>query len=128
MDKHLQTKMAKFLGSKGDECRLLGMRKMLTLRDMLKAHVCYKVENGESVNCLHDKWSVNDRMMDVLSSVDISALNMLPMETVAAFIRKVRWPKGRRYTDSIQICKNSLPQIQICKISLKSNLLGQYEL
>ncbi|GAA0142134.1 hypothetical protein LIER_35524 [Lithospermum erythrorhizon] len=76
---------------------------------MLKPHVKYHIGNGKAVNCMFDNWSSNGVIANFLSASSISGLHMLRTDSVADFMAKVRWPRGRRLTEDVIMCQNSMP-------------------
>ncbi|GAA0152684.1 hypothetical protein LIER_11102 [Lithospermum erythrorhizon] len=55
------------------------------LRDVIKPHVKYKVENGKTVNYLYDNWSFEGVMAEALSARERSVLGLLSTDSVADF-------------------------------------------
>ncbi|GAA0185190.1 hypothetical protein LIER_32478 [Lithospermum erythrorhizon] len=98
-------------------------RKILALKDSLRNHVKYRIGDGKSVNCLHDNWSSSGVMVDILSNRDVSNLNMLVIDTVADFIKKTKWPDGKRLIEKVQICKRSMP-VELTDMADRLECLG----
>ncbi|GAA0171604.1 hypothetical protein LIER_25594 [Lithospermum erythrorhizon] len=104
-------KGASFKGIQGRSVDTWVWKKILALREVLRPHVEYKVGNGETVSCLHDKWCPEGVMTSILSEKDISVLNLLQTYTVVGFLKKVKWWNGRRLTQSILKCQNCIPEL-----------------
>ncbi|GAA0164487.1 hypothetical protein LIER_20108 [Lithospermum erythrorhizon] len=83
-------------------------RKLLMLRDAIKPHEKYKVEDGKIMNYLYDNWSSEGVMVEAFSARERSVLGLLSTDSVADFCRNMKWPKGRRFTENISRCKNLL--------------------
>ncbi|GAA0184578.1 hypothetical protein LIER_31866 [Lithospermum erythrorhizon] len=80
-------------------------RKILALRETLKPHLKYIVENGKTMKCLHDNWGLEEVLVDILSERERTAVRMLPTDTITDFCRKVKWLGGRRLSERILGCK-----------------------
>ncbi|GAA0165149.1 hypothetical protein LIER_20625 [Lithospermum erythrorhizon] len=84
---------------------------MLRLSRLIRSHVRMEVGNGKVANCLFDNWMNGEALADVLSSREISALNISNSDSVAEVAGKIRWPRGRFNTEGIQRIKNDFPRV-----------------
>ncbi|GAA0142264.1 hypothetical protein LIER_03204 [Lithospermum erythrorhizon] len=83
--------------------------KLLNLRDSIKPHVKKVIRNGESTNYLYDNWHHHGELTSLLNRRSISSLQIQVTDYVVEFVRRVKWPYRRRFTDEIRTCKEMMP-------------------
>ncbi|GAA0174928.1 hypothetical protein LIER_41818 [Lithospermum erythrorhizon] len=55
--------------------------------------------------CIYDVWLPIGNLESVLTSRTISNLQILPTDSVADVVRKIKWPHGKMFIADIQSCK-----------------------
>ncbi|GJV27431.1 RNA-directed DNA polymerase, eukaryota, reverse transcriptase zinc-binding domain protein [Tanacetum coccineum] len=73
-----------------------GWKDLLRLRDRVKVHLIWKIDNGETVNAWSDKWDTLGPICDIVSYRDIHEAELSSNTSVAQLVSTNggNWPEG----------------------------------